>query len=177
MTETLSGLAERVVELRSAFDRGFAVPPRADAAAKQDLLAIRVGAEPCAVRLSEVSGLFVDRWITRIPATEAALIGIAGFRGAIVPVYSLSAVLGHSGTQPTRWLVIAAAAAVALAFDSFEGHMRVPAHAILPQQPNAQMRSLAPDFVRITDAVRPILHLAAIVGALGTPGSPGTAVS
>jgi chemotaxis signal transduction protein len=177
MTDSPSGLVERVAELRSAFDRAFAVPPRADAGIKQDLLAIRVGPEPCAIRLSEVGGLFVDRRITRIPTTEAALIGIAGFRGAIVPVYSLRAVLGHSGTEPTRWLVIATAAPVALAFDLFEGHMRVPADAVLPQQPNAQMRSLAPDFVRGADAVRPVLHLPSIIAALSTSEPPATAAS
>ena len=42
--------------------------------------------------------------------------------------------LGHSGTQAPRWLVIAAAAPVALAFDAFEGHLRASADAILPQQ-------------------------------------------
>jgi chemotaxis signal transduction protein len=176
MTEALSSLAERAAGLRSAFDRAFAAPVRADMTVKQDLLAIRVGVEPCAVRLSEVTGLFVDRRITRIPTNEAALLGIASFRGAIVPVYSLRALLGHAATQTPRWLVIAADAPVALAFDLFEGHLRVPVDAILPQQAKAQMRGFAPEFVRDADLVRPILHLASIIAGLGA-AAPSAAAS
>jgi chemotaxis signal transduction protein len=174
MTDTSSGLAERAGALRLAFDRDFAAPLRSDTTVKQDLLAIRVGHEACAIRLSDVTGVFVDRRITRFPTGDAAFIGIAGFRGAIVPVYSLLALLGHSGTKAQRWLVIAASASVALAFDLFEGHWRVPADAILPQQANAQMRGYAPEFVRSAGVVRPVLRLASIVEALGasTPSHP-----
>jgi purine-binding chemotaxis protein CheW len=168
MTDTSSGLAERAAGLRSAFDRAFATPVRADTTIKQDLLAIRVGPEPCAIRLSEVAGLFVDRRIMRIPASDGVLIGIAGFRGAIVPVYSLRSLLGHSGTQALRWLVIAANAPIALAFDVFEGHLRVSTDAILPQQAHAQMRGYAAEFVRSAGVVRPVLHLASVIAALGT---------
>lgn len=171
MTDTTSGIAERAAQLRSVFDRAFAVPVRADATVHQDLLAIRAGAEPCAIRLSEVAGLFIDRRITPIPGSNAALLGIAGFRGAILPVYSLRTLLGHPGTNPQRWLVIAATAPIALAFDLFEGHLRVAAEAILPQQSTAQTRGHAPEFVRGADVVRPVLHLASIIAALGTPAS------
>jgi chemotaxis signal transduction protein len=167
MTVAPLTLAERAKELRSTFDRAFAVPARADATAKQDLLAIRIGSEPSAIRLSEVAGLFVDRRITRIPTSNVALIGIAGFRGTIVPVYSLCTLLEHPATQTPRWLVIAANAPVALAFDLFEGHLRVPPNAILPQQSHAQMRGHAPEFVRGGDMVRPLLHLAFIIDTLG----------
>lgn len=168
MTDRLSRLTERATELRSAFDSAFAAPVRADPTVKQDLLAVRVGPEPCAARLSEVAGLFVDRRITRMPTSDAALIGIAGFRGAIVPVYSLCTLLGHSSTQPPRWLVIAASAPIALAFDLFEGHLRVPADAIMPQQSCERMRGYAPDFVSSEGVVRPVLHLASIIEALDT---------
>ncbi len=79
MMDASSRLTERAAELRSAFDRGFAAPLRVDTAAKQELLAIRVGAEPYVVRLSEISGLFADKKITRVPGGAAALLGIAGF--------------------------------------------------------------------------------------------------
>jgi len=167
MTGASSQLALRVAELRAAFDRAFAAPVRTGAAVRHDLLAIRVDAEPCAIRLSEVGGLFADRRVTPIPASDAALIGIAGFRGAIVPVYGLRAVLGQAPHQEVpRWLVTAVTAPVALAFDLFEGHLRVPADAILPQQSPERLRSYAPEFVRSADAVRPVLHLPSIIAAL-----------
>lgn len=166
MIDSLSGLTERAAELRSAFDRAFAAPLRADAAVKQDLLAIRVGPEPFALRLAEVTGLYADRKITRVPGGKSELLGIAGFRGATVPVYSLRILLGFSAAPASRWLVIAVAAPVALAFDAFEGHLRAAADAILPQQSHAQMRGHAPEFIRTADTVRPVLHLASIVKAL-----------
>lgn len=169
MTEVPGGLAARVADLRSAFDRVFAVPVQTDAAVTHDLLVIRVGGEPYAVRLSEVTGLFVDRPITRIPGNNASLLGMAGFRGSIVPVHSLPMLLGHAATQAPRWLVMAAAAPDALAFDQFEGHLRAPADAILPQQPHAPMRGYAPEFVRSPAGVRPILHLKSIIATLGAP--------
>jgi chemotaxis signal transduction protein len=176
MTGSTSGLARRAGELRSAFDSAFAVPLRADAAMKHDLLAIRVGEEPCAIRLSEVTGLFVDRKITRVPASNAALLGIAGFRGALVPVYSLRALLGQFGARAPRWLVIAAAAPVALAFDAFEGHLRTQPDAIMPQQSQGQMRGSAPEFVRTESVVRPVLHLASVINALGAAEPPDAAL-
>lgn len=170
MTDALPSLVKRTAELRSAFDRTFAAPVRADKAAKHDLLAVRVGTDPCAIRLSEVSGLFVDRRITRVPASDAALIGIAGFRGEIVPVYSLLTLLGISGTQTPRWLVVAAGAPIALAFDHFDGHLRVPEAAVVPHQSGEQARGFAPDFIRSEDVVRPVVHLASVIAALGQPG-------
>lgn len=172
MSGAMTGLAERAAALRSAFDSAFAVPLRVEAAAHHDLLAIRVGAEPYAVRLAEITGLFADRKFTRVPGGHAALLGIAGFRGALVPVYSLRILLGHSGTQTPRWLVIAAAAPVALAFEVFEGHVRAPADAILARQSPAQLGGYAAEFIRTEGVVRPVLHLPSVIDALATTPAP-----
>jgi chemotaxis signal transduction protein len=167
-------LATRAAELRAEFDRGFTVALRGEASTKIDLIAIRVGGEPFAIRLAEVAGLFADRKITRVPGGQAALLGIAGFRGALLPVYSLRTLLGVPGATPPRWLVVVAGAALALAFDGFEGHLRAPAETILPQQQAGQEREgvrYAPDFIRAADAVRPVLSLRSIIDALGVPGA------
>jgi purine-binding chemotaxis protein CheW len=166
MMDASSRLADRAAELRSAFDRGFTAPLRVDTAAKQGLLAIRVGAEPYVVRLSEISGLFAEKTITRVPGGAAALLGIAGFRGAIVPVYGLRTLLGHAGTQTPRWLVIAASAQVALAFEAFEGQLRVASDAVRHRQSGTEMPSSAREFVRTRDAVHPVLHLPSVLDAI-----------
>jgi purine-binding chemotaxis protein CheW len=165
-----SRLVERAAELRTDFDRSFAAPLRADTAQKLDLLAVRVGSECCAIRLSDITGLFADRKITRVPGSNAALLGIAGFRGAVLPVYSLRTLLGRAGMQMPRWLVIAAAAPVALAFDVFEGHLRAAADAILPQQ--STMGGCAREFIRTADTVRSVLHLPSAIETLGAAGRP-----
>jgi chemotaxis signal transduction protein len=168
MSDARSHVMERAAELRFAFDRAFGEPLQIDTTAKEDLLAIRAGGQACAMRLSEITGLFADKRITRVPGGEAALLGIAGFRGAIVPVYSMQSLLGpgHSAAQAPRWLVMARAAPVALAFEAFEGQLRVLLDAILPRQPRAELRSYAQEFVRTQDLTRPIVHLPSVLAAI-----------
>jgi purine-binding chemotaxis protein CheW len=172
MTEALTRLVEQVATLRTGFDRGFVMPHRPTAARTEDLLALQVGPDPYAVRLSGVAGLFVDRRVTRVPADVPSLLGIAGFRGTIMPVYSLPILLGQTPTKAPRWLIILAAVPVAVAFDRFEGHLRAAFDTILPQQAHAQMHEYAPDFVRGAETVRPVLHLPSIVAAFGGKDSP-----
>jgi len=173
MSGNLSPAIERVAEMRLAFDRTFADRVHVDTTATESLLAIRVGAQSCAIRLSEITGLFVDKKITPVPGGGAALLGIAGFRGAIVPVYSLQTLLGQSGDPPgsrtPRWLVIAAAAPVALAFEALEGQLRVPPDAILPRQSRAETKSFAWEFVQMQNLAWPIMHLSSVLDAIKTP--------
>ena len=167
VTDARAGLAKQAAKLRAAFDAAYAAPPRRDAAAGQDLLTIRVGSEPYAIRVSDIAGLFVDRKITPVPANDASLLGIAGFRGMIVPVHSLPVLLGLPATHAPRWLVIAAATSVALAFDAFEGHLRVRSDSIVPQQSSARGCSFAPEFMHHAGIVRPVLHLVSVIASLG----------
>jgi purine-binding chemotaxis protein CheW len=92
--------------------------------------------------------------------------GIAGFRGAMLPVYDLHVLLGHPPAQTPRWLVIAAAAPVALAFEAFAGQLRIAQDDILPQAPHSGMHGYARDVVRTRDFVGPILHLPSVLGAI-----------
>jgi len=181
MTAAPHALDARAADLRAAFDRSFALPHGAEAAAALDLIAVRVGSEPCAIRLSEVAGLFVDRRTTPVPGGQAALLGIAGFRGALLPVYGLARLLGTStaangargeaATQP-RWLAIAAAAPVA--FEAFEGHLRIGADtAMSRQQSRGPLQDVAREFIRTGDVVRAVLHLPSIVALLAQSAAQG----
>ena len=95
MSASATGIAERAAELRHAFDHSFAEPAGLGRGFREALLAVRVDTQPFAIRLSEISGLFADKKITPVPGSEATLRGIAGFRGAIVPVYDLQILLGQ----------------------------------------------------------------------------------
>lgn len=168
MSTALSDVAGRAAEFRLAFDRGFAEPFHIDTSIKDDLLAIRVSGQACAIRLSEITGLFADKKITGVPGSGSALRGIAGFRGAILPVYDLAIVLGHSASQSPRWLVAAAAAPVALAFETFECQLRVAREEILPQASRPDQRGYAREFVRTANFAGPIMHLPSILDAIKT---------
>jgi chemotaxis signal transduction protein len=166
MNAPMPGVLDRLDKMRLDFDRAFAELPLAEAAARDDLLAIRLSERSFAIRLSEIAGLFADKKITRVPGGNAALLGIAGFRGSIVPVYDLQCLIGLSSSITPRWLVIAAAAPVAFAFDVFEGQLRVSPAAIVPRQSRAEMTSFARDHVQTDQIIRPILHLRAVLDAI-----------
>jgi purine-binding chemotaxis protein CheW len=166
MSAPVPAITGKAAELRLAFDRAFAEPTKIQTDTREALLAIRVGAEPYAIRLSEISGLYADRKITPVPGSAASLLGIAGFRGAIVPVYRLRALLGvaepasDNGAAP-RWLVIAAAAPVALAFEGFDGQRRVPHDAIVARPHGG--RAHAHEFARSRKFAGAILHLPSLL--------------
>jgi chemotaxis signal transduction protein len=123
----MSELRDTAHALRVAFDAGFAQPEPAPAGARADYLTIRAGGQLRALALAEVGGLFVDRRITAVPTSVTGLLGLVGLRGVMVPVYDLRVLLGANPVDEPRWLVTAAAANVAFAFDGFDGHLRLDA--------------------------------------------------
>jgi chemotaxis signal transduction protein len=157
---------ELAARLRDDFDRSFAEPRSPERPAGDDLLAIRIGPEPYALRLAEVSGLYTERKITRLPGSSPALLGIAAFRGAIVPVYDLSVLLGQSPGEMVRWLAIAAGQAVAFALASVEGYLRVDLASIVPHEARGRERRHVRDFARGAGPVRPIVHLPSVIEAI-----------
>jgi chemotaxis signal transduction protein len=167
-------IGERAAELRRDFDRSFAEPPRARRPPSVDLLAIRLGGEPFALRLSTVAGVFASKKLTPLPGASPDLLGIAGFRGSVVPVYDLAMLLGYPASDRPRWLVLAAAQPVALAFEGLDGYLRLPLDRIArPEQPQptrAHVRELAQvaDPRRPAQAAtpRPLVDLDSIVAAI-----------
>jgi chemotaxis signal transduction protein len=130
----IDAVAQRLARLRGDFDRSFAEPLRRHDEEHDELLAIRAGGRPYALRLSQTSGLHPDRPVTPLPGRLAALLGVAGFSGAIVPVYDLAALLGHPAADPPRWLVLAAGAPpLALAFHDLDGHVQVRTDSIITE--------------------------------------------
>jgi chemotaxis signal transduction protein len=157
----------RAAAMRQEFDRSFADPVLADVSAREDLLAIRLAAQDFAIRVSEIAGLFADKKITPVPNANAALLGIAGFRGAIMPVYDLQSLLGFAAGRMSRWLAIAANAPVAFSFETFAGRLQVSPHEITSQRGQAK-HSFARDFVQIEKVMRPIIQLSSVLDAIMT---------
>ncbi|GGM29919.1 chemotaxis protein CheW [Dactylosporangium sucinum] len=168
-------LAQRLADLREAFDRSFTEPPRQEVAGHDDLLAIRAGGQRYALRLTQAAGLFPDRPVTRLPGPLPALLGVAGFRGSIVPVYDLAAVFGGTaagtgaGTGTARWLVLAAGAPpVALAFEALDGHLRVPRDRVVEEATGHGPRGCLRGIVPLDDGARPIVDVPAVRAAIQT---------
>lgn len=159
--------AERAAALRQAFDRSFAQASRVEDAMPEDLLGIRIGNDPYAVRLAEIGGLFTGRVVTPLPNTTTGLLGIAGFRGAIVPVYDLRALLDYPAGGTPHWMMLAARAPVALAFDTFDGHLRLAREAIVPRTLTANsLQQYVREVLQTADRARPIVDLDSVLDSI-----------
>jgi chemotaxis signal transduction protein len=172
MSNLPSRPTSRAAELRLAFDRSFATAPSVDTAPKHDLLAIRVNTTAYALRLSEVGGVFTNRRITRVPASSPILLGIASFRGAVMPVYDLHTLLGFAPAASVPWLTTAAAAPIALAFETLEGHLRIAGDSLASQDRGTGTRNHVREFTRTTSDVRAIIDLASVIATVRTAMPP-----
>jgi chemotaxis signal transduction protein len=152
--------------LRHDFDRAFAREP-AMVGPALDLLEIGVGGRPYALRIAEISGLFVDRIIAPLPTSVAGLLGITGIRGALLPVYDLRAMLEQATERSQqRWLAVAAGTFVGLAFERFEQHVRTTDAAIVRHDIDSPAMPHVREFVQIRERMTPIVSIASIVEAI-----------
>ncbi len=170
MTPDNPRLRDTALTLRQAFDLSFARAPREEIGQRESLLAIRMGGDPYAVRLGEIAGLHVDRRIMVLPTPVPELLGVAGFRGQIAPVYDLASLCGHARAASTRWLILLRGREpVALAFETFEMHLSVVPEQIVSTPDGIQAAKRATNThlrnaVRCDGAVRPIVHLQSLLG-------------
>src|SRR5689334_7571216 len=94
-----------VEALRREFDGSFALPQREAAPDAIEVLAIRVGGKPFALRLSEVAGVATGRRLTPVPSARRGMLGLVGVRGSLVAVFDLAVLLGEPpNTAEPRWV-------------------------------------------------------------------------
>lgn len=164
----MSGASRTAAQLRQAFDRSFAEPLHGATEPQEDFLAIRLGGDAHAIRLVDIANLLPLIALTRFPSPVPELLGITGFRGVIVPVYDLGALLGYAAQEPPRWLVFAAAGPVALAFEAFEGHLRLARSARAPQHGADSSPRHVQEVLRTSDQIRPVVSVASILETIKT---------
>jgi purine-binding chemotaxis protein CheW len=153
-------LSGRLDELKSQFDAAFAALPAARATEFEDLLSIAIGPERYMVRLSQVAGLYLDCAITALPSAMPHLLGVSEFRGELVAVYDLAAVLGYPRADRARFLLRAVHGSVAFAFDRFVGHVRLSQDMVAPQTTSQRGHA------RVAGATLPLIDLVALVAGL-----------
>ncbi|WP_434634788.1 chemotaxis protein CheW [Chromobacterium sp. CV08] len=160
------GLAESAAALREAFDRSFALAPVLPTAGGVKLLTIRTGNEPYAIRLADIRGLHADRRILALPGPLPELLGVTSFRGQIVPVYQLAALLGKAASAAPRWMVLVQGSApLALAFEVLESHISAsPGQWIASADAAGPRRSL--EGVRTEAGVVPVLDIGALAAQI-----------
>lgn len=166
MTATLHWSA---AQLRDDFDQAFAEPLPGPPAQRDRFLAVQLAGDPHVIRLAEIANLLPLEALTALPCAVPALMGLTGFRGAILPVYDLRQMLGYTAQDPPRWMVIASGARVALAFDAVDSLLDPPAHALAASAAEeAPRRSHVRGVLRSGATARPIVSLASVLKAVET---------
>jgi purine-binding chemotaxis protein CheW len=170
MTVQAFDISHRVADLRRAFDETFAAAPERRGEQTEDLLAFTIARDSYALRIDQLTGLLSTRKIVPLPSRTPGLIGLAGVRGSVVPVYSLARILGYEVSDPsTRWLALSGhPESVALAFDELEGFLRVERSRVgeVPRGSHAASRSYIRGAVRVGDVTRMLIDAGAAVTAL-----------
>ncbi|MBW8828358.1 MAG: chemotaxis protein CheW [Burkholderiales bacterium] len=161
--DTTLGISQKALELRLAFDRAFAEPAQTSSAALDNFLAIRIVADPHVVRLSDISSLLPLKKVTLLPSPLPALLGITGFRGAVIPIFDLRVLLGYPASEPPRWTAIAADMPVGLAFDAFDGHLRSPREASVQPISSELTRPHVREVLRCDDVPRPVVSVFSVL--------------
>lgn len=156
----------RARELREAFDASFARPAETAASEGVALLGIRVAGVPYALRLADIAGVYADRPITRVPARARALLGIAGVRNTVIPVFDLAALLDAPPASAPRWLVVVARRSLALAFEALEGQLRGEAIAA-GERAAAGATEHVSELVRVGGELRPIISIPSLIASIG----------
>jgi chemotaxis signal transduction protein len=164
MKSSETSLSSRAAELARAFDDAFAEAPQPPASQRVDVLAIRLGGAAYALRLPELAGVFARRTIRALPSPLPELLGLVSIRAAILPVYDLAALLGLERRE-APWLVVAAQAPVAFAFEDMEGYWRLPSEAIVPAAPGTTGGAIS-ELVQSAEALRPVIHLPVLLSGI-----------
>lgn len=170
-----------VEEMRRRFDAVFAAPPAPRAAAIASFLGLRIGGDGFVLRIQAMSGLAAARTIVPLPGAAPAMLGLAGIRGLVVPVFSLSALMGY-GSQPPRWFALCAGQGgdtIAFSFSDFDGYMEALVSdvraddSIEPREPRehrsarrpSSNRELVREVVRAQGELRGVIDLSLLVKA------------
>jgi purine-binding chemotaxis protein CheW len=161
-------LESKAAELRQAFDRSFALPPPQASPEVEDLLTIRVAGDPYAIRLREIAGMVAGRRVVPVPAVTLDLLGLAGIRGGLVPVFGLASILGY-GPAPgsPRWMLLCGAEEpIALAFSDFEGYLRLPKSSLHPDENLRATRQYVNQVASTEAGARAVISIPLVVATI-----------
>jgi purine-binding chemotaxis protein CheW len=172
-----NAIGERARTLRREFDDGFARAPGERGGPTEAFLAIEVAGDAYALRLAQVAGLYADRRVIALPGEVRELLGLANFRGTLIPIYDLRVLLGYPPGPPPRWLVLAASSTpVGLAFDRFERHLTLSeAEVVHEGAPDARRQSHPVEALQIGERPRKIIDLHAMVESISQRVQAGNA--
>jgi purine-binding chemotaxis protein CheW len=111
-----------------------AASPAGPAAGVRRFLTFWVGEQLYGLPAEDVSEVIRVPPVARVPQGPRSLIGLGNLRGAVLPIASARSLLGQAQTTPTRAIVLAGEAPVALAVDSVDSLVSVDATGVQTEQ-------------------------------------------
>lgn len=158
-------MTAKVLEMRQAFDAGFARPFELELEQKQGApaLVIGLGASKWLVRLRDIMGVARARPPLPVPGGSSALLGLTGVRGALVPVYSMAVLLGlaEGPKVDAIWLALVAhGGTLGLAFDALVRHASLA-------EDQVHFASSGSAVCQLGDEQLPIIDVMAVVASIG----------
>lgn len=173
MTQAPEGLAQKLAELRRAFDASFEVPALTREADHEDMLAIEVHTGSFAVRISELAGVHPVRKIVPLPGSVLGLVGLVGVRGRLVAAYRLSDLIGQAAPESRlQWFLLCRDELhVGLAIEGIEAYLRVPKADVHPVQGHETLGEHVSDVVRVDGVARGVLNIGSLLAAIARRAS------
>jgi chemotaxis signal transduction protein len=164
-------------DLQRTFDAGFALPPAEKTQNEESFLVLRMGKDAHAVRVREVNGFAAARKIVALSSPIAGLLGLAGLRGSLVPVYSLAALLGYADADgPPRWFILCGGnELLALAFANFDGYVELPRADVRAAGEDELQRRHVREVIVEEHAVRAVVSVASLIEAIRSKVTVGKA--
>lgn len=156
--------SERLDAMRRAFDQSYAVPPAGESASLERMIMIRLGGEPFVMRAGQITGLAKANRIVPLPSRIPEMLGLAGIRGTLVPVFDLAGILQlKSRTSTPSWLALVnCEVCIALGFDEFNGQEELTPASLYADEshiPRRHVQLLA----RIGSSVQPVIDVPSIL--------------
>ena len=149
----------RAGQLRRDFDALFAEATAAPQPGEESFLAVSAGGDPYALPVSQIGGLARDRSLVPLPGAPPDFVGLAGLRGAVLPVWDLAGLLGYAPAAG-RWMAIAAGdTAWAVAFEGFDGYLKLATQDLRPYQGQGPAAAFARQAFEGAQGLRPVLDL------------------
>ena len=154
--------------LRQAFDQSFALPPQHASQELEGLLTIRVGGDPFAVRLRDIAGIVKGRIVVPVPNATPDLLGLAGIRGGVVPVFALASILGYrQASGSPRWMILCGSdEPIALAFSDFEGYVGLPKSALHADETLRATRQHVSETASTEAGARAVINIPLVVATI-----------